>query len=233
MKTVENTVNDDLAPVKDERVVRLNEIISTKLSAVSKGKREEIKKNKPAAKCILENWDSIDGLAYLTSDKFKEEYYELYCIAKSRLDQLEYYKAQKAKEESQKRINMQAFRNLNQERKTLTYSHNSRPNQFQIDNMIEYLKKGYRIYITSWCTGHTLAQMVVAGTLEDLKEAVGEDNLEVDGKDLVYNYPSCTVWLKPEEPKEKPAKESKKDTETTSETTLATPEPTNEKKSTT
>lgn len=84
----ENDMENNENPMMDERIIRINEILSTKLSSVSKSKREGIKANKAAAKVILENWDKVDALEYLASEQFKESYYELYCIAKSRLDQL-------------------------------------------------------------------------------------------------------------------------------------------------
>lgn len=84
----ETNMENQSNPMIDERIVRINEIIAIKLSSVSKNKRDSVKANKAAAKFILENWDKVDVLDYLTTEEFKQTYYELYCIAKSRIDQL-------------------------------------------------------------------------------------------------------------------------------------------------
>jgi len=73
----------------DERIVRLNEIKATKLASVSKTKRIVLKAAKPAAQCLIENWDNEDSLRLFIQDKENEvNIYEVWCIAKSRYDQL-------------------------------------------------------------------------------------------------------------------------------------------------
>lgn len=85
----ENDMENNENPMMDERIVRINEILSTKLSSVSKSKREGVRANKAAAKVILENWDNELNLNLFISDKDNEiDQYELWCIAKSRYDQL-------------------------------------------------------------------------------------------------------------------------------------------------
>ena len=89
----EETTEEDNTPVVDERVVKLNEILATKLSAVSSKKREGLKVAKTAAKYILENWDNAElgdgGLkVYLNDDEMRSQNEELYQIAKSRYWQL-------------------------------------------------------------------------------------------------------------------------------------------------
>ena len=56
----EEVVDDFDKPAVDERIVRLNEIINTKLSSVSSKKRDSLKIAKTAAKYILENWDNAE-----------------------------------------------------------------------------------------------------------------------------------------------------------------------------
>ena len=83
---MENSNEDS---VIDERIVRMNAILGTKLSAVSKGKRESLKAQKSSIKFLLDEWDNENSLIRFTSDsEIKQTQYELYCIAKSRLDQL-------------------------------------------------------------------------------------------------------------------------------------------------
>ena len=89
----EEIVDDFDKPVVDERIVRLNEIINTKLSSVSSGKRDSLKIAKTAAKYILENWDNAElgdgGLKiYINDDEMKARNEELHQIAESRYWQL-------------------------------------------------------------------------------------------------------------------------------------------------
>ena len=77
----------------DERIVRLNEIINTKLSSVGSSKRDSLKIAKTAAKYILENWDNAElgdgGLKiYINDDEMKARNEELHKIAESRYWQL-------------------------------------------------------------------------------------------------------------------------------------------------
>lgn len=81
--------NSNENSVMDERIVRMNAILSTKLSAVSKGKREGLKAQKSSIKFLLDEWDNEDNLSNFAADRdIVENQYELYCIAKSRIDQL-------------------------------------------------------------------------------------------------------------------------------------------------
>lgn len=87
-------------PMVDERIVRLNEIKATKLASVSKTKRITLKAAKPAAQYLTENWDSEDNLRHFTEDEENKTLInEVWCIAKSRLDQLV---AKREKEEQAK-----------------------------------------------------------------------------------------------------------------------------------
>ena len=91
-ETFESKEEED-EPIIDERVVRLNEIINTKSSSVSKTKREQLKVAKTAAKYILDNWDNAElgdgGLKmYINDDEMKARNEELYQIANSRYWQL-------------------------------------------------------------------------------------------------------------------------------------------------
>lgn len=88
----EEIVDDFDKPVVDERVVRLDEILNTKISSVGGKKREELKIAKTAAKYILENWDNaeLDGglKIYINDDEMKARNEELHQIAESRYNQL-------------------------------------------------------------------------------------------------------------------------------------------------
>lgn len=79
-------------PMMDERIVYMNGILATKLASLSKSKREAIKADKLIAKHILENWNNAEvkgGLKTLIDDKEVETMqYKLWCIAKSRYEQL-------------------------------------------------------------------------------------------------------------------------------------------------
>lgn len=97
---MENNVNNT---VMDERIVKINAILSTKLSAISKGKREGLKAQKSSCKFLLENWDSEENLLRFVEDSdVKEKQYELWCIGKSRIDQLQFNKRQ----EERKKIDL-------------------------------------------------------------------------------------------------------------------------------
>lgn len=89
----EETTEEDDNTVVDERIVRLNEILNTKLASVGGKKREALKVAKTAAKYILENWDNAElgngGLkVYLNDDEMRKQNEELYQIAESRYWQL-------------------------------------------------------------------------------------------------------------------------------------------------
>jgi hypothetical protein len=89
----EEITEEDDNTVVDQHIVRLNEILSTKLASVGGKKREELKVAKTAAKYILENWDNAElgdgGLkVYLNDDEMRKQNEELYQIAESRYCQL-------------------------------------------------------------------------------------------------------------------------------------------------
>ena len=100
---VTNMENSNKDSVMDERIVKMNAILSTKLSAVSKGKREGLRAQKSSCKFLLENWDSEEHLLRFVEDsEMKEEQYELWSIGKSRIDQLQFKKRQ----EERKKIDL-------------------------------------------------------------------------------------------------------------------------------
>ena len=79
------------APAMDERIVKLNELKSVKMAALSKSKRPAAKANKTAAQFVLERWDNEEELKRFISDEsMKVECYEVWCIADSRYKQLSY-----------------------------------------------------------------------------------------------------------------------------------------------
>lgn len=95
--------NSNKDSVMDERIVRMNAILGTKLSAISKGKREGLKAQKSSCKFLLENWDDEEHLLHFVEDSdVKEEQYELWQICKSRIDQLQFKKRQ----EERKKIDL-------------------------------------------------------------------------------------------------------------------------------
>ena len=79
------------APAMDERIVKLNELKSVKMAALSKSKRPAAKANETAAQFVLERWDDEEELKRFVSDEsMKVECYEVWCIADSRYKQLSY-----------------------------------------------------------------------------------------------------------------------------------------------
>lgn len=81
--------NNFETPVMDERIVKLNELKSVKMSSLSKSKRPAAKANKASAQYILENWDNAEMLQkYVNDPTSPVESYEAYCIADSRVKEL-------------------------------------------------------------------------------------------------------------------------------------------------
>lgn len=79
------------SPAMDERIVKLNELKSVKMAALSKSKIPAAKANKTAAQFVLERWDDEEELKRFISDEsMKVECYEVWCIADSRYKQLSY-----------------------------------------------------------------------------------------------------------------------------------------------
>lgn len=90
------------APAMDIRIVKLNELKSVKMAALSKNKRPAAKANKTAAKFVLERWDDEEELKRFISDEsMKVECYEIWCIAVSRYKQLSYRPEEAPKEDAQ------------------------------------------------------------------------------------------------------------------------------------
>ena len=90
------------APAMDERIVKLNELKSVKMAALSKNKRPAAKANKTAAQFVLERWDDEEELKRFISDEsMKVECYEVWCIADSRYKQLSYLPDEAPKEDAQ------------------------------------------------------------------------------------------------------------------------------------
>lgn len=90
------------APAMDERIVKLNELKSVKMAALSKSKRPAAKANKTAAQFVLERWDDEEELKRFISDEsMKVECYEVWCIADSRYKQLSYRPEEAPKEDTQ------------------------------------------------------------------------------------------------------------------------------------
>lgn len=95
------------APAMDERIVKLNELKSVKMAALSKSKRPAAKANKTAAQYILENWDNTEMLQkYVNDPDSPVESYESYCIADSRVKQLmiEAAKIENARKEAEAKL---------------------------------------------------------------------------------------------------------------------------------
>lgn len=90
------------APAMDERIVKLNELKSVKMAALSKNKRPAAKANKTAAQFVLERWDDEEELKrFIADESMKVECYEVWCIADSRYKQLSYRPEEAPKEDAQ------------------------------------------------------------------------------------------------------------------------------------
>lgn len=176
------------ADVRDKRIMRINEIIATKLSSVSKNKRESLKANKTLAKFILENWNDENALNLVLNDKdIEADQTELWDIVKSRLEQLRKLSEKKRKEAEEKKRKereeyilmrrKQAFRKIDDDEKIVDYCNNDIEAD-HINLMVDYLRKGYKVFISSWCTGSTRVKQVVYGTTANLQNLMG-DEIEV------------------------------------------------------
>jgi hypothetical protein len=89
---------------------------------------------------------------------------------------------------------------INPESKFIRYSNNSVDDEDAAE-IAKYLRQGYAIEVSSWCSGATRVQMVVSGTVSKVKELMG-DEVEV-AKAEIYSdrYPSYTLKAKDTEPK--------------------------------
>ena len=201
METNVKPINWD-ADVRDKRIMRINEIIATKLSSVSKGKRESLKADKMLAKFILENWDSEDNLNRVINDpEVRNNQPELWNIVKSRIEQLKKLSEKAAQEAEEKKRKereeyilmrrKQAFRSVDDEKKQVYYSNND-VEKDHVDLIVDYLRKGYSVDINSWCEGRTRCQSVVCGTIYEVEQILGKENLIAEG-DLTAIYPHALL----------------------------------------
>lgn len=84
-------MTDFMNPAVDERIVRLNVILKT--TSAKKEEKENLKAKKAAIHFILNSWDREDLLTnYFEDGEMKETQYEIWCIVKSRIDQLKFRK---------------------------------------------------------------------------------------------------------------------------------------------
>lgn len=122
MNNMENSKENS---VMDERIVRMNAILSTKLSAVSKGKREGIKAQKSTARFLIDNWDDANALKRVTDDEeVKVTQYELWCIAKSRFDQIMAKLAQEQDEYARAHMDFKRIEMFKDDLKSLSITEN-------------------------------------------------------------------------------------------------------------
>lgn len=98
-KTKKEVDNFD-APVMDERIVKLNELKSVKMSKLSKSKRPAAKEAKELANYILANWDNLAELKNIKSEDVKNV--DLQNILSSRLQN--FADASKAAEKAVKEL---------------------------------------------------------------------------------------------------------------------------------
>lgn len=192
------------ADVRDKRIMRINEIIATKLSSTSKGKRESLKENKVAAKYILENWDNIEGLTFLmANEEFEEKCNELHAISQSRIEQLKKLSEKAAQEAEEKKRKeheeyilmrrKQAFRKIDDKNKVVDYCNND-VEADHISLMVDYLRKGYKVFISSWCAGSTRVKSVVYGIVADIQNLMGNEiEVKYGSSD---RYPDAIITLK-------------------------------------
>lgn len=72
-KVNNNQVNESANEMMDARIVKLNEIISIRLSSISSKKRPAVKEAKELAKYILSNWDDESELLKIKSEDVTNE----------------------------------------------------------------------------------------------------------------------------------------------------------------
>jgi hypothetical protein len=103
----------------------------------------------------------------------------------------------------------------------IRYSHNE-VNDLDVQNIVAYLRKGYAVEVTSWCTGATRVQMVVNETVAKVKEIMGENAVDVTpGEYYSDRYPSYTLRAKTTENEAETTLKSTSTTETVN--SLSTP----------
>ena len=199
METKKFNVEDtDLTPVREMRIVRLNEIRQVKASSITPKFRPTLKVVKYISQRIVENWDGLQVLGNLfiddatRADIEKTSWKDMLDILNSRIEELK--KADHDKYlKTQYEMAFVRHGKIDEAEKTVLYSHND----IQDDHIVliaEYLKKGFEVTISSWCTGRTRCEMVTDGTLAGVKKILGEENLEIS-----ENFMGYVVRVKKEE----------------------------------
>lgn len=96
------------APAMDERIVKLNELKSVKMAALSKNKRPAAKEAKGLAAYVLNNWDNQQALEQLLQNAEEEAATELgksvLDIAQNRRNQMNAIKIENGRKEAEKRL---------------------------------------------------------------------------------------------------------------------------------
>lgn len=105
------TVNNDVmfeSPAMDERIVKLNELKSVKMAALSKSKRPAVKEAKGLAAYVLEKWDNQCELESLLENADEAAVTELgksvLDIAQNRRNELNAIKIENARKEAEARL---------------------------------------------------------------------------------------------------------------------------------
>lgn len=96
------------APAMDERIVKLNELKSVKMAALSKSKRPAAKEAKGLAAYVLNNWDNQQALEQLLQNAEEEAATELgksvLDIAQNRRNQMNAIKIENGRKETEARM---------------------------------------------------------------------------------------------------------------------------------
>jgi hypothetical protein len=100
--------NNFETPVMDERIVKLNELKSVKMSSLSKSKRPAAKEAKGLAAYVLNNWDNQQALEQLLENAEDEAATELgksvLDIAQNRRNQMNAIKIENGRKETEARL---------------------------------------------------------------------------------------------------------------------------------
>lgn len=100
--------NNFETPVMDERIVKLNELKSVKMSSLSKSKRPAAKEAKGLAAYVLNNWDNQQALEQLLENAEDEAATELgksvLDIAQNRRNQMDAIKIENGRKETEARL---------------------------------------------------------------------------------------------------------------------------------
>ena len=101
----------------DERIVKLNELKSVKMAALSKSKRPAAKEAKGLAAYVLNNWDNQQALEQLLENAFDEAVTELgksvLDIAQNRRNQMNAIKIENERKEAEARLKKTASKKEN------------------------------------------------------------------------------------------------------------------------